>query len=244
MMDQSLVPNVSTTPVCSPGNRKWKIEQTAADNGVYLDELYGYNALNELTSTARSQLNTAHDAITAHASLAEGWTLDGMGNWSNYSQSGGGSTINQDRNTNALNEITGYNSTSAWAVPYYDAAGNMTTMPQPGNETVDLTCTYDAWNRLIDVKHDVTVLAHYSYDGLNRRVTETAGGNIRIYFFNAADQVLEERVGSLPLSLGEGQGEGEFIAALPTDRQYVWVAVHSVEKMTIFCQIKSNYMAD
>jgi len=49
MMDQSLVPNISMTPFCSPGNRKWKIEQTAANNGAYLDELYGYNALNELT---------------------------------------------------------------------------------------------------------------------------------------------------------------------------------------------------
>jgi len=204
------------------GNRKWKIEQTAADNSVYLDELYGYNALNELTSTARGQLITAHDAITAHASLTEGWTLDGMGNWSNYSQSGGGSTINQDRNTNALNEITGYNSTSTWAVPLYDAAGNMTTMPQPGNETAGLTCKYDAWNRLVKVQSGETTLATYSYDGLNRRVTETAGGNTRAHYYSDADQVLEERVSSSPLPLGEGQSEGEFIAALPADRQYVW----------------------
>ena len=230
MMDQSLVPNISMTPFCSPGNRKWKIEQTAANNGAYLDELYGYNALNELTSTARGQLNTAHNAITAHAGLAEGWSLDGMGNWSNYTQSGGASTIDQDRNTNALNEITSIG--SSWETPLYDAAGNMTTMPRPGNETTGLTCKYDAWNRLVKVQSGETTLATYSYDGLNRRVTETAGGNIRIYFFSAADQVLEERVSSSPLPLGEGQGEGEFFAALPADRQYVW-GLHYVDDLVL-----------
>ena len=81
-----------------------------------------------------------------------------MGNWSNYTQTGGTSGINQDRQTNSLNEITGYNN-SAWAVPGYDNAGNMTTMPQPGNETVGLTCTYDAWNRLVEVESGSTVLA-------------------------------------------------------------------------------------
>ena len=33
-----------------------------------------------------------------------------MGNWSNYTQTGGTTTVDQDRNTNALNEITGYSS--------------------------------------------------------------------------------------------------------------------------------------
>ena len=45
----------------------------------------------------------------------------------------------------------------------------MTTMPQPGNETTGLTCVYDAWNRLVEVENGSTVLATYSYDGLNRR---------------------------------------------------------------------------
>ena len=100
-----------------------------------------------------------------------------MGNWSNFTQTGGtGPAVNQQRDTNALNEITDYNGTSTWAMPGYDAAGNMTTMPQPGSETTGLTCVYDAWNRLVEVKNGSTVLATYSYDGLNRRVTETVGG--------------------------------------------------------------------
>ena len=44
----------------------------------------------------------------------------------------------------------------------YDAAGNMTTMPQPGNEATGLTCVYDAWNRLVEVENGSTVLATYS----------------------------------------------------------------------------------
>ena len=80
-------------------------------------------------------------------------------------------------------------------MPGYDAAGNMTTMPQPGNETTGLTCVYDAWNRLVEVESGSTVLATYSYDGLNRRITETAGGQTTAYYFN-----------SLPSPPGEGQG--------------------------------------
>jgi YD repeat-containing protein len=162
------------------GNEVWQAQPTAASNGVYLDELFGYNALNELTSAARGTLNTAHTAIAANQSLTETWTLDGMGNWFNYTQTGGGGTsVDQTRDTNALNQITDYNGTSTWAVPGYDAAGNMISMPQPGSETAGLTCVYDAWNRLVEVESGSTVLAKYSYDGFNRRITATAAGQTR-----------------------------------------------------------------
>ena len=39
-------------------------------------------------------------------------------------------------------------------MPVYDAAGNMIYTPMPGHETVGLTCTYDAWNRLVNVTGD------------------------------------------------------------------------------------------
>ena len=57
-----------------------------------------------------------------------------------------------------------------------------------------LNCTYDAWNRLVEVQSGSTVLATYSYDGLNRRITETAGGHTTAFFYDTNDQVLEERV--------------------------------------------------
>jgi RHS repeat-associated protein len=181
-------------------NMLWSSQITAATDGVYLDELYGYNAQNELTSATQGELSSDHTAITAHTGLTEIWTLDGMGNWSNYTQTGGTAAIDQDEPTNALNEIESYDnssdeSTSTWAVPGYDAAGNMTTIPQPGDESNGMTGVYDAWNRLVIVKDGSTIIAGYSYDGLNRRMTETVGGTTTSYYFSAADQVLEERVG-------------------------------------------------
>src|SRR5262249_23109380 len=153
----------------------------AAANGVYLDELYTNNALNELKSASQGELNGGHTAITAHAGLDETFTLDGMGNWFNYTNSSSGA--DQERDANSLNQITSYDGTSSWALPVYNdggvGPGNMTTVPQPGNETTGLGCVYDAWNRLVAVytdSTDTTLIASYSYDGLNRRMTETAGG--------------------------------------------------------------------
>ncbi len=80
-----------------------------------------------------------------------------MGNWSQFDQSGTSvPTVPQDRQTNSQNQITSYDnaseqSTSDWAVPVYDAAGNMTTTPQPGARAHGLICTYDAWDRLVNV---------------------------------------------------------------------------------------------
>jgi hypothetical protein len=36
-----------------------------------------------------------------------------------------------------------------WADPVYSAAGNMTTIPKPGDPTESYDATYDAWNRLV-----------------------------------------------------------------------------------------------
>ena len=54
-----------------------------------LDELFGYNALNELTGATRGTLNSTHTEITANQSLTESWALDGMGNWFTFTQTGG-----------------------------------------------------------------------------------------------------------------------------------------------------------
>jgi hypothetical protein len=51
-------------------------------------------------------------------------------------------------------------------------------------------------------------VAAYEHDGLGRRITETAGGTTRHFYYSAGWQVLEERVGS---STG-------------ADRQFVWGA--------------------
>jgi RHS repeat-associated protein len=56
---------------------------------------------------------------------------------------------------------------------------------------------YDAWNRLVIVKDSGgTTLKTYGYDGLNRRVTETAGGTTTDLYYSDQWQTLEEKVGS------------------------------------------------
>src|SRR5262249_16333015 len=71
-----------------------------------------------------------------------------------------------------------------------DANGNMTT-DETGKQFV-----FDAWNRLVKVKNSGgTVLETFGYDALFHRVAVTAGGTTTDFYFSAAWQVLEERVG-------------------------------------------------
>jgi len=87
----------------------------------------------------------------------------------------------------------------------YDAVGNMTSIPKPADLTDDLTCKYDAWNRLVEVTDGDNTIARYEYDGLGRRIKrhvddsapDEPDGTLDDYihyFYNAAWQVLETRV--------------------------------------------------
>ncbi len=54
---------------------------------------------------------------------------------------------------------------------------------------------YDAWNRLVEVKDSSgDVEASYSYDGLGRRITDTASGTTTDLYFSSQGQALEEYV--------------------------------------------------
>jgi RHS repeat-associated protein len=130
------------------------------------------------------------------------WTLDAVGNWSEFKADAGDGTtwdLDQDRLHNAVNEIDNDNDHSnapnasivggSWVLPRHDAAGNMIVAPRPGDEaTADeaLVLVYDAWNRLVAVYKDEgdtsgardsgdTLVATYRYDGLNRRIRKTLG---------------------------------------------------------------------
>ena len=67
----------------------------------------------------------------------------------------------------AITEATG----PSWVDPAYDAAGNTTTLPQP-DPTLSFTATYDAWDRLREVKDGSNTVARYRYDGRNRRIVK------------------------------------------------------------------------
>ena len=123
-----------------------------------LDEYYSYDGLNRLTDSKRGLLATSGGTVTLPPSLATGtktfeeqWTLDALGNFSNFKQGGAGTwTLDQDRQHDTTNALTGFttNQGTPWATPAYDAAGNMTTMPQPNNPANSYTAKFDAWNRL------------------------------------------------------------------------------------------------
>lgn len=108
-------------------------------------------------------------------------TYDPTGNWSNYQTKANGATdLAQSRTHNPVNEITDITTSvgTVWPDPVQDAAGNMTSMPQPADLANSFTCTYDAWNRLVKLEDGATTVAEYEYDGLNRRtlkVTSPSG---------------------------------------------------------------------
>jgi RHS repeat-associated protein len=76
--------------------------------------------------------------------------------------------------------------------PTYDHNGNLTKDEQ------GQTYTYDAWNRLVQVKNSGnTVIASYAYDAMGRRIQETHSGTVNDLYYSAAWQVLEERTGGV-----------------------------------------------
>lgn len=184
------------------GNRLWKENVVAHERPtpVNLDELYLYDDLYRLLAADRGRLaldgqgNASLE--TGSQTLSQDWALDSLGNWSGFDDNG----ASQDRTVNSANEIT--NITGSSVTPTYDAAGNMISAPKPGDESTRNHYLYDAWNRLVAVCADDSqnpgqpgaIIASYTYDGLNQRVTKTlADGTATDYFYNQQWQTLEEQ---------------------------------------------------
>ncbi len=156
------------------------------------DELYhangasnGYDNLNQLTDFRRGTLTDANsdgvpDTVST-ASRTQSWSFDALGNWSSVTSDG----TTQNRTANKQNEIT---SITSLTTPTYDSNGNMTA------DENGKTLIYDAWNRLVASKNGTTTLESLAYDALNRRIIETAGTALHLYF-SSGWQVLEERSG-------------------------------------------------
>ena len=76
-------------------NRLWRRDPVAASQSpaVYLDELYSYDGVYQLKTLNRGQLNPNRDGLVTNTKdFAEQWTLDPLGNWTNFKQdaTGGG----------------------------------------------------------------------------------------------------------------------------------------------------------
>ena len=80
--------------------------------------------------------------------------------------------------------------------PAYDAVGNATTVPQPGNWAASHTLVWDAWNRLVGVPTTSPSSTAYQYDALFRRIVITEGSTPYDYYHTDQWQVSEVYNGS------------------------------------------------
>ncbi|MCH1499542.1 MAG: RHS repeat-associated core domain-containing protein [Akkermansiaceae bacterium] len=180
------------------GGVVWRRDEKAHDLSVDTqDTYYKYDGLQQVTSHQRGDLVTGTtppftgiDSGTREQS--ETFSYDQMGNWLGYTSQS--PSLTQTRTHNKDNEIASLTNPSGIVQPTYDAAGNMTEMPSPDDWTNAYTCTWDAWNRLVEIKDGATTVATYRYDGQTRRITKALASETRSYYFNDQWRALEERV--------------------------------------------------
>jgi YD repeat-containing protein len=169
------------------------LQYTYDRNGNRLSRV---NLLNSELSESHSHDNLNQLIGFARGEHSRSWDYDAQGNWQSVVTDGSVQT----RTHNAQNEITGI---SGAMIPTYDANGNLT------RDEVGRQFVYDAWNRLVEVRDDSgETVKRYAYDGMQRRVQETAAGTTTELYYSDSWQVLEEGVG--------GQ----------TTVQYVWSPVY------------------
>ena len=110
----------------------------------------------------------------------------------------------QSRTHNAANELLTLGGSGAQVA--HDRAGNMTRLPSPTSpvpSSSPLACTYDAWNRLVEVSDATTraVIATYGYDARNFRITATTSEGVRCFYYASNWQCIEERVSDVPCTV-------------------------------------------
>ena len=154
---------------------------------------------------ARGTLDSEHSSLDTET-FAQCWSLDETGNWKKFLQDDDGDgtwDLNQNRTANKANEITDVTESAgpSWVTPAYNAAGNMTTVPQPADPTKSYTATYDAWNRLVKLTDGASTVAEHDYDAARRRTIQktysggTLGETRHLYYTEPSKwQVIEERV--------------------------------------------------
>ena len=111
--------------------------------------------------------------------------------------------VSQTRSTDPSNEIGSITQGGATSTQGYDLAGNMTLIADPNSVQGTLYCTYDGWDRLVEVQAGSSsgaIIAQFSYDGTSRRVSQTdctpTDGPTTTYYLYSGQQVIETRQGA------------------------------------------------
>jgi len=204
-------------------NRLWRQNDVARSLDKKFDQQYTYDGLNRLTDAKTGLLNGSHVIPPgSDTRFQQQWSLDYVGNWSNFKQDDDGSGtfgLEQTRTANPVNEITNIAATAGptWTTPQYDRAGNTTSFPKPAAPTESFTAIYDAWNRMVRVIDNETsnIVQENVYDGRNFRIIKKtyAPGSVldetRHIYYTSNWQAIEERLGTDPDSADAAQ-------------QYVW----------------------
>lgn len=178
----------------SAGNRLSR-DVVAATNDNH-DQLYAYDGLHRLKNydqgTGSFPLPPTAPSITT-SNKKRSWGLDALGNWDKTYSDLTQTTVEQDRTHNEANELTGFTA-GGWATPALDAAGNMTTIPQPSTPASSYALKYDPWNRLVTVHAGPALVQRNEYDGRNQRIVrlDAAASETYDYYYNDQWQVLCE----------------------------------------------------
>jgi len=162
-------------------NRKWvrRLEPGLGDIG----DTFGYDRADQVSGVA---LNVA----TPQSSPPPSRTIfyDANGNRTTFRPYGPTDTYV----TNNLNQYTSRNSNNA----AYDLNGNLIASPDPAAS--QLTCTYDAQNRLLSAGKAGGQIMYFKYDGLNRQVSRTVNGTTTYNVWDGWDLIEEYPAGGAP----------------------------------------------
>lgn len=142
-------------------------------------EVYGYDALNRLTSFKQGEITTGVEIPNPLKQVQ--YAMDALGNRTTMTTNGVATTYTAN-NMNAYTALTGGQNMSL----QYDDNGNLTS---DGTHTYQ----YNYNNRLISVDNGQT--ATYKYDALNRRIQKTVVEPVEttINYYYSGDQAIEER---------------------------------------------------
>lgn len=142
-------------------------------------EVYGYDALNRLTSFKQGEISTGVEIPNPLKQVQ--YAMDALGNRTTVTTNG---VVTQytANNMNAYTALTGGQNMS----PQYDNNGNMTS---DGTHTYQ----YNYNNRLVSVDNGQT--ATYKYDALNRRIQKVVVEPVEstTNYYYCGDQAVEER---------------------------------------------------